>query len=202
MSSLMRRVLEEVLKMPYYKNYAAESGKVHNVAKHEDAVAAVLKKHGLKELSKEQYMLGALGFVLQPNGTHSSPDFWVRPLEGKHYDLESKSVKGSTTAPMYNSGLPKPDMIYIFCCQKYDETTIYYGRDVMGSNVYDLMESYRAECKERDKQFNARLKEARGDIDMNINWYTRPMMTHKGSEKDYFQNEHRQERERRVLESV
>ena len=113
----MREFLEDVLTMPHYENYAAESGKVHNTAKHEEAVEDKLVKHQLREISKEAYTSGEVGFVSQPNGKQNNPDFWVRTPEGKSYHLECKSVKGNTTAPMYNSAIPKPDMIYIFCCE-------------------------------------------------------------------------------------
>ena len=40
--------IKEMLSLPYFKNEAAVSGAVHNVARHEDALANVLKKHGFK----------------------------------------------------------------------------------------------------------------------------------------------------------
>ena len=38
--------IKEMMTLPYFKNEAAASGAVHNVARHEDALANVLKKHG------------------------------------------------------------------------------------------------------------------------------------------------------------
>jgi len=45
--ALINNILNDILLMPYFKNYAAASGLVHNIAKHEDAVADVFIKNGL-----------------------------------------------------------------------------------------------------------------------------------------------------------
>ena len=50
--SKMKEILEDILTMPYYKNYAAASGAVHNIAKHEDAVEDKFVKHGLSFFKK------------------------------------------------------------------------------------------------------------------------------------------------------
>ena len=43
----MLSIINELLEMPYYKNYSAVSGEVHNTANHEDAVEQVFIKNGL-----------------------------------------------------------------------------------------------------------------------------------------------------------
>jgi hypothetical protein len=45
----LSKILDDFNKMPYYKNYAAASGNVHNISKHEDAVNDVLKQNGFYE---------------------------------------------------------------------------------------------------------------------------------------------------------
>jgi len=35
-----RKITSDLLSMPYYKNYAAASGAVHNISNHEDAVSS------------------------------------------------------------------------------------------------------------------------------------------------------------------
>ena len=201
----MRAIIEDILTLPYYKNYAAASGAVHNVAKHEDAVEGVLIKHGLPKITRDEYEAGAVGFVDQPNGTHNAPDFWVREAPGQHHDLECKSVKGkSNAAPMFNSGIPKPDMIYVFCCERYDETTVFFGRDIMDTHIKSMMEEHIAKRREEDAAFNLMLRENRAVTEAPIEWYTRPMMVHKGGDDagaDYFKNTHRHTREQNVLNS-
>ena len=39
-------VILATLKMPYFRNFQAVSGEVHNTANHEDAVAHVFEEHG------------------------------------------------------------------------------------------------------------------------------------------------------------
>jgi len=48
-SQVAKALFKEINAMPYYKNYAAASGMVHNVSKHEDAVKDILLKNGFKE---------------------------------------------------------------------------------------------------------------------------------------------------------
>jgi hypothetical protein len=51
-------------------------------------------------------------------------------VTGKHsLDLELKSSK--EPKPVYNSGLPKRGVVYIFCSKKYQQTTVFFGQDVV-----------------------------------------------------------------------
>jgi hypothetical protein len=40
------KMFRDLKQMPYYKNYAAASGKVHNISDHEDAVKDVIIQNG------------------------------------------------------------------------------------------------------------------------------------------------------------
>ena len=42
-------IINEILEMPYHKNYSAVSGAVHNIAKHEDAIEDVFFNHKLSK---------------------------------------------------------------------------------------------------------------------------------------------------------
>lgn len=46
-------VIQDLFNMPYYKNYAARSGAVHNVANHEAAIEDVLKSNGFNRAQEE-----------------------------------------------------------------------------------------------------------------------------------------------------
>ena len=46
-------VVKDLYNMPYYKNYAACSGKVHNVANHETAIEDKLISHGYSRAQGE-----------------------------------------------------------------------------------------------------------------------------------------------------
>ena len=43
-----KALFKDLVAMPYFKNYAAASGMVHNVSNHEDAVKDILLKCGFK----------------------------------------------------------------------------------------------------------------------------------------------------------
>jgi hypothetical protein len=206
----MKKIIEKILEMRYYENHAAASGKVHNIAKHEDAVEDLLHSHGLSRLDRkikiayrdEMLMTGLAGdlpdnvFIPQPCGTHDSPDFIVKKA-GKLYFIECKSAKGGT--PMYNSGVPKAQYIYVLCSKKHDETTVYWGRDVLESEHEKAFHQHIAEARRRDQDFNKRFANDHG-----ISYYTRPMIQHKGSKEiqDYFLNPQRKDLEQRVLDGV
>ena len=206
----IKKVMTDVLKMPYYKNYAAASGAVHNIAKHEDAVETVLLKYGFSKSKRKKVRLKERDewleeasscdmkdntYVLQPCGKQQSPDFIVKE-HGKVFFLECKSVKGQTKAPMYNSGVPKGKYIYIFCAERYNQTTIYFGKDVLPPKDYDLMMKIIKLHREIDEKYNPEFTN-----DFGINHYTRPMIKHVGG-TDYFDNSRRERVEQGVLDAI
>ena len=87
----MEKIIKQILKMPYHQNYAARSGKVHNVANHEEAVEDILNQHNLsqverkvKKSERDAWLSGEVDdvadetYISQPCGTHDSPDFIVK----------------------------------------------------------------------------------------------------------------------------
>ena len=214
--SKMRKVLESVLAMPYYKNHAAASGRVHNDPKHEDAYEDILIQNGytrsrISKVSKrhrdellrtgEYPEMEDNSYIPQPCGKQDSPDFLVKS-EGLLFFIECKSASGPTTAPMYNSAVPKSGYIYVFCCKKYDETTTYLGQDVLERDDQQLIEAHIEEARRRDEELNNSLRE--GGHSHGIEYYTRPMMTHTkhGVCKDYFRHPRREQLEQNVLNYV
>jgi hypothetical protein len=208
----MKKVLKEILQMPYFQNYAASSGHVHNVAKHEDAVEDILIKHQLQKwetsvakeirdgwLRGENDPLPDNCYIPQPCGTHDSPDFIVKK-DGKLYFLECKSVKGRT--PKYNSGVPKDNYIYILTSGSQDATTVYLGGDILPRHQARLISEHIEEARQRDKELNAKLSA----LDHGLSYYTRPAIEHNTRDKtriiDYFRHPRRAELERNVLEFV
>ena len=212
MKSSMRQIFEALLAMPYYRNHQASSGAVHNIKKHEDAVKGILIKHGLSEVDdhstkgfrkkRDLWLQDASKcdmkdgtFISQPCGTHDSPDFIVK-VGGRLEFLECKSVKGASKAPMYNSGIPKGEYIYVFTAERYDKTTIYFGRDVCPPEDYELMQKLIREHHALDEKYNKQFINQSG-----IRHYTRPMIKHVGG-FDYFTNSSRTQIEEGVLNAV
>lgn len=214
----MKSALKKMLKMPYYKNYAATSGKVHNVAKHEDAVEDILLENGfrrhemkVKIETRDQWISNPYNvdsvpentFIPQPCGTHNSPDFIVKHNNKLHF-IECKSTSKYATSPMYNSGIPKPEYIYVYSAQKYDETTIYYGKHVLCQEDYNKIMKYIETRRRLDEKLNSGLK---NHTCYGIEFYTRPMINHKKGKKgnvvkDYFKNPNRKKNEKEVIASV
>ena len=190
MSSILKAMLE-IKDMPYFRNHQAVSGKVHNDASHEEAVEKVLCRHNFTEhnvklkkstKTRDSWLVGDYDeqffnmpndtFISQPCGKNNSPDFIVKDNKGDLFFLECKSVKGGT--PMYNSGVPKSDYIYILTSEKHRRLDEEFNKTLEQKNVY------------------------------GVTFYTRPMLQHKGgaSKTDYFINKKRIYNEENVAKFI
>ena len=203
--------LKQIQKMPYYQNYAAASGAVHNVAKHEDAVEDIFVQNNFQKVErsipKEQRNewlkdnslcdLEDGTFVSQPCGTHESPDFILKS-SGKVFFIECKSAK-TRRYPTYNSGVPKKEYLYVFSNKKLNETCIFMGGDVLDEEHVDMINEHIAEARRRDEVFNRKMNSSHG-----VSYYTRPMIIHKGGNSvyDYFANPLRESIEENILENI
>ena len=210
------KVIEEVLAMPYFRNYQATSGNVHNAANHENAVEDILVANGynesaIKKVTKKErddllggddsYLANMKGktFISQPCGTHNSPDFIVKDERGKLFFLECKSVKGGT--PMYNSGVPTPGYIYILSSKEHNATTLFMGKDCLSLEAKKLIDNHIREARERDEKLNMALGSM---TNHGISYYTRPMISHKGAKAktNYFLNSSRLLNEQNVFAHI
>jgi len=212
-----------VLKMPYYKNYAASSGAVHNINKHEKAVEDQLNANGFvsanlrarkgssspisasdrdKAMTEPGFLLGIPNnsYVSQPCGTNNSPDFIVNS-NNKLYFIECKSARDPR--PVYNSGLPKKGYIYIFCSEKTNETTVYMGEDIVNDAQRTLIQEYKEKQASLTRQLNEGLREL-DSLQRGVDFYLRPMYGHKGGKEktNYFTHQNRNSSEEKVLNYV
>lgn len=203
--------------MPYFRNYSAASGNVHNVSKHEDAVKDIFLHSGLIEfipyqkLSKKK-VEEALNtnvntidimpycFVSQPCGSHGNPDFIVR-FDDKIFGFECKSTTGSTYCPMYNSGGIKPNYIYIFSNERINQTTMYKGSDIITNRQTELIKELIQKQKQIEEEYNKLLNE--NDVNnRGVSYYTRPMIIQSGDARktNYFTHATRETCEKNVLD--
>ena len=197
-----RAVLDDLRRMPYFKNYAASSGAIHSISGHEDAVKDVFIKNGLGECPKT--LKGAIppnSFVSQPNGSQKSPDFIVRFGCDSVYNFECKSTAKNATKPVYNSGGIKQDVIYVYSSERYNKTIIYVGGDVCSMEQQRLIDELIQRQKELEAEYNEKIKA----VDVNkrgVAYYTRPMIVQTGSAHltDYFIHSDRERCELRVYE--
>ena len=144
-----------------------------------------------------KYLLDAHGieYQYQPNGSQQSPDFRVK-YNGKTIDIECKSSK--TPKPQYNTGLPKPGVVYIFSSYKYG-TTLYFGDDIVSVDMresYDRMEKELWDVVHKYQQTQLWQTDTRG-----MNFYMRNMFVQKGTAEktNYFTHNDRHDCEQRVI---
>ena len=176
--SILKDFFKECLTLPWKPNNQ------HN-SEHEDQVEDLLKKHGLT-------------YISQPNGIQQSPDFRILH-GGKTIDVECKSSKQAF--PLYNSGLPKPGVVYVFSSQKYDSTTIYFADDVVTDKKRELYDALTAEYKKILHEFQC--KEG-WDDSRGFDFYMRAMYSQKGGahKTDYFMHSDRMKCEQHVLDEI
>lgn len=207
-----KKIITDILAMPYYKNYAAASGAVHNISNHEDALATTLINNGLVQSNvitnkaivsdwlnnpENAETMPVMSFISQPCGTHDSPDFLVKLESGVVFGIECKSSDGY--CPMYNSGGIKQRLIYVLSSKKKNQTTIYVGRDIMTIPQQNLINELIQKQKVLEREYNEKLKV----IDINhrgINYGTRPAIQQAGGETytNYFIHDQREMCEKNV----
>lgn len=211
--------------MPYFKNDHARSGTaIHG---HEDAVADKLLAAGFKEEQKVNYPslkksllkkwaetgdekllrkatqhMPVGTFIKQPAGSQGFPDVLVLDFNNKFVAYECKS-SNKGTCPMWNDSLPKPNAIYIMNSGKYNETTLFMGRDVISSQEYNMMLQQEKDIEKIVNQYKTKL--AGVDV-FNRGWQQKSRRQHfqyGGQLKtDYFKHVDRKKCERNVLNFV
>jgi len=228
---LMIQLLNGIKAMPYFKNYAAASGAVHNIASHEKALEILMTDNGLTEwipvekpnsetvwnwintsyqntIQENPVLVNTVipmpdySYVSQPCGTHDSPDFIIKLDDFIFIGIECKSVdKGYT--PMYNSGGIKQPLIYVFCSKKTNSTTMYCGKDIMTLEQQKLLDELIEKQRIIEKEYNEKLREC--DVNhRGISYYTRPMIQQSGGAEytNYFTHRNREKCEQNVYEYV
>jgi hypothetical protein len=203
----LNQFFKEILELNFVSGGYQES-------EHEIAVENALFSNGflkskIKKITKLQRNLALNGgdipglkegeYISQPTGKNDSPDFIIR-YKGKLYFIECKSSK--TTHPTYNGGLPKEEYIYIFTSKATNETTIFYGKDVVSLEKRELYSELLVELNEILHKYQ-NIPEWKDDS-RGFDYYIRNMYTQSGgSEKtDYFTHKERLICEQNVLNSI
>jgi len=199
------KIMKDLLAMPYSKN-------MYGSASHEDAIEHVFISYGFTQnparISKNERDEALEGsdiavlkngeYLSQPCGENDSPDFILK-YNNKLYFIEAKSSK--TTSPTFNGGLPKEEYIYVFSSSKYNETTLFRGKDIVIDAKREMLNELVSELDEVVKKFQA-LSEWDNDP-RGFNFYMRAMYTQSGKGKlNYFTHPDRFQFEQNVLEGV
>lgn len=180
---------EDVLKMPYLSGGYQDSPQ-------EKEIKRLLRKYSFVEKPKGT-VLKDNEYIYQPNGENNSPDFYVK--SGKLHSIECKSTKKGAK-PVYNGGLPHDEYIYIFSSGKYDETTIYYGKDILPKDVRKIYDELTTKLKDIVDEFNEKLNNCE-ENNRGFNYYCRNMYTQAGKavKTNYFTHKDRNKCEQNVL---
>jgi len=183
---------DKFTQMPYYRNYEARTGFVHNITSQEDAVKDVLLSENLTQFETKQpqkviyewlnnpelsLIMPVNSFIPQPCGQQQSPDFIVKFIDGRILAIECKS--SSSTIPLYNSGGIKQNYFYVFSSKDQNKTVTYMGSDIINDIQQKLIDNHIKDARERDEILNKKLKE----YDTNnrgVCYYTRPMIGQSG----------------------
>ena len=181
MSNQLHQAMTDILAMPYFKNQHAQS-QTHTHG-HERAVADKLVANGFTEVNRKTYpkvkkdilkkwvetnddtklktvTVGILpgSFILQPANSQSYPDILVYDFTNRYIALECKSGKG-VDAPMWNDSFPLQNGIYIYASGILNETTVFFGRDVIDPQVYEERAKYQAEIQLLNDKYDVKVKE-------------------------------------------
>ena len=197
-NNTFKQVLTDITNMPYYKNCSACSGLTTAPPNHEIAIEHVfnsynmfqfnsikLKKKDKQDLNHVLETMPNFTYISQPFGSHDSPDFIIKDENGIILCIEAKS--STTVYPLYNSGGIHPHYIYVFCCEKTNQTVIYKGSDIITEQQHRLISEHIELQRQQDIELNKKLTE----LDTNnrgVSYYTRPMIGQKGeaAKTNYF----------------
>ncbi len=150
---------------------------------HEARVGEILDEYGID-------------YTYQPNGTQNFPDYEI-PTRWGIINLECKSNQNAK--PMYNSGRPHRGGLYVFTSKKYNETTLFWGDDILTEQKHDLYDRMLLECKDVVLRYQS-LPEWQDDP-RGFDFYLREMYIQSGSAEktDYFTHKDRHTCEQNVF---
>lgn len=206
MMNAMYNFMTDVLNMSYFEGTYSDS-------KHEIEIQNLLEKNSfsrkdtsLKIKDRDFALktgnlssLNDLEYIYQPCGHNNNPDFIVK-YNNKVYFIDAKTTM-KVGCPTYNSALPKDEYIYIFSSKKYSQTTIFYGRHIVTTEMRKVYDSL-SKIYELEKMLVSEL-EALGDKNpLGLSYYVRDMYSHRGHKTNYFTHEKRKDFEQDVLNSL
>ncbi|MYB92960.1 hypothetical protein F4054_23780 [Candidatus Poribacteria bacterium] len=138
-------------------------------------------------------------YIFQPFGTQSYPDVLI--LDNKTVlCLEVKSSKG--TKPVWNSGLPKANGLYIFGSYVKKDITFFRGCDILNDEDRKRLSGFFENAMKNAESFN---QEYMSNQEFGFGVYARKMYQNQQTHNpeaiiNFFQNHRRYDLERQVLE--
>ena len=92
-------------------------------------------------------------YIVQPFGSQDYPDFLIMDGE-KIISIEAKYSQISQSKPMWNSGLPRLNGIYIFGASGLADITFFRGGDILTADEIGKLHQFFADLKTSQNQFN------------------------------------------------
>jgi hypothetical protein len=188
---------QSILKLPYVPTQSGDhfdtaiSEILRKTAKLEALDKPSAKKR--KEIFADWKENKAWGYLSQPNGEHSSPDFFLF-LRGLGV-LEIEVKRSNTGEVMWNSGHPVPGTIYIYNgkTKSGGSTTFVLGDDLITTEEADGLEEVKSRLYDLRKSYIQTCPNNRWSLS-----HLRPMFT-ETKEKRWLDHSLRAEREARVF---
>ena len=138
-------------------------------------------------------------YIAQPFGTQSYPDVLI--LDNKTLlCLELKSSKG--TRPVWNSGLPRANGLYVFGSYVKKDITFFTGRDILNDEDRKRLSGFFENAMKNAESFNQKYM---SNQEFGFGVYARKMYQNQQTYNpkaiiNFFQNHRRYDLERQVLE--
>lgn len=91
-------------------------------------------------------------FIFQPFGSQQYPDFlvfekkYILPVEAKF------SKKG--TRPMWNSGLPRSNGLYVYGAREHEKIVVFCGADIVSLDESIRLHNFFSKLKKLENEFN------------------------------------------------
>ena len=142
-------------------------------------------------------------FVTQPCGSQDYPDFWIF-CEEFIFSVEVKFSQGKIAKPVWNSGLPRPNGIYIFGSYKMKAITFFKGVDIIEKEEVTKLRDFFDSLKLQQENFNhSKLKSQKyGFAAYSRAAYEQNKRFNRNAVTNYFSNLEREKLEQNVMNYV
>lgn len=103
-------------------------------------------------------------FIRVPFGSQNYPDFII--FTGRHaIPVEIKYSKKNQTRPIWNSGIPRANGVYIFGSYEKKDITFFLGKDVLNNKRRDALIGFFEEVKKKESDFKKYTKKVLPDTE-------------------------------------
>lgn len=142
-------------------------------------------------------------FLVGPYGSQNYPDILL--FENQFIiPFELKFSRGGATKPVWNSGLPRPNGIYIFGSTKENEVTFFLGRDVISPEDAKALHDHLNWVQNKTGEYNKTRMAAQpyGFAAYVRKAFEQKKTINKNAVTNFFTNKHKETLERNTIAEV